>query len=158
MTYTVLFVCAGNVGRSPLAEVMARRLLAESLGVEDGEVEARGIRVLSAGTEAPAGILTSRRGVGLAEEIGITMAPRPAQRLTKEMASGADVIFGMDAGHVEHLSRWGFGDKTELLDPRSGEIPDPRRRDMAFFRDVRDQIAVALSERVPRIITAARPN
>ena len=155
MTYTVLFVCAGNVGRSPLAEAMARRFLAEALRAKDSDLEVRGIRVLSAGIEAPEGIQTSGRGVELAEEIGIAMVASPARRLTKGMAVGADVIFGMDAGQVEYLSQWGFGEKTELLDPHGGEIPDPRRQDTAFFRDVRDQIALALSERVPQILIAA---
>lgn len=134
---------------------MTRRLLAESLGAEDGEVEARGIRVLSAGTEAPTGIVTSGRGVELAKEIGIAMVPSPARRLTKEMAGEADVIFGMDTDHLQYLSEWGFGEKTELLDPRGREIPDPRRHDMAFFRNVREEIASALSVRVPQIIAAA---
>ena len=80
MTYTVLFVCAGNVGRSPLAEAIARRLLAESLNVGDDQLESYGLRVLSAGTEAPEGIETSSRGVTLAAEIGIVMNRRPARR------------------------------------------------------------------------------
>lgn len=155
MTYAVLFVCAGNVGRSPLAEAMAKRLLAEALDVEDNELESCGIRVLSAGTLAPDGIETSSRGVALAEEIGITMERHPARRLTGELADAVDVIFGMDGSHVEHLALMGYANKTELLNPDGLDIPDPRHQDWAFFRAVREQIGRALLARVPEILTAA---
>lgn len=93
LTYDVLFVCAGNIGRSPLAEVMARRFLAQALGVGDDELEANGIRVLSASTLAPPGVQASARATSVAKEIGITIGKHPSRRLNKEMAAEADVIF-----------------------------------------------------------------
>ncbi len=155
MTYTVLLVCAGNVGRSPLAEVMARRFLAEGMGVDDGELEANGIRVLSAGTLAPPGVQASARAATVAEEIGITMGVHPSQRIDQQMAGEADVIFCMDGTVLDQLVRMGLGAKSELLDPSGNPIPDPRGKDLDFYRTVRDTIAVALTQRVPEILADA---
>ena len=96
MTYTVLLLCTGNVGRSPLAEAMARRFLAEALDIGDDELEAHGIHVLSAGTLAPPGVQASARAAAVAEEIGIAIGPHASQRLTGPMVREADVIFCMD--------------------------------------------------------------
>jgi protein-tyrosine phosphatase len=145
----------GNIGRSPLAEVMARRFLAEALDVGDGELEENGIRVLSAGTLAPPGVQASARASSVAEEIGITIGEHPSERLTEQMGREADVIFCMDAAHLEHVGRLGFANKAELLDPDGREIPDPRHQDLDFYRHVRDHIAGALQRRVPQILADA---
>lgn len=155
MTYTVLFVCTGNVGRSPLAEVMARRFLAEALGVEDGELEGRGLRVFSAGTLAPPDVPASVRATAVAGEIGIAIGRHASERLTGTMAGEADLIYCMDATQIEHLARLGFAAKAALLDPDGLAIPDPRHQDLDFYRKVRDRIAAALQRRIPQILEGA---
>ena len=50
---SVLFVCTGNTCRSPLAEALCKRMLADRLGCEPGELEARGFVVRSGGDGAP---------------------------------------------------------------------------------------------------------
>ena len=49
--FSVLFVCTGNVCRSPVAELVTRRLLADNFGPE----EATRFAVSSAGTHAAVG-------------------------------------------------------------------------------------------------------
>lgn len=155
MTYRVLFVCAGNVGRSPLAEVVARRLLSQALGVTDEELESTGIDVRSAGTLAPPGVPASLRSAAVAEEIGITMGPHPSQRLEEGIVARSDVIYCMDGTQLDFLARLDWGDKAELLDLDGEAIPDPRGQDLDFYRQVRDRIRVALERRLPRILADA---
>lgn len=156
VTYNVLFICTGNVGRSPLAEVIARRYLAEASGVRDDELEAQGIRVFSAGTHAPPGVQASARAAAIAEEIGIPMGVHPSQRLDEETHIRADLVYCMDQTQIDYLAGVGLGDKAELLDPDGREIPDPRGQDLNFYREVRGLIVSALRRRLPEILAAAR--
>ena len=48
--FRVLIVCTGNQCRSPMAEGILSRLLADELGVRPRDLIDRGIHVLSAGT------------------------------------------------------------------------------------------------------------
>ena len=73
MTYTVLFLCTGNIGRSPLAAALARHKMARALGTEGPSLEETGIFVLSAGTLAPEGMTASPRGVAVAAEHGVDL-------------------------------------------------------------------------------------
>lgn len=52
---TILFVCSGNTCRSPMAEGIARQLLARKLNVSEGELERKGLSVMSAGSFAMPG-------------------------------------------------------------------------------------------------------
>jgi protein-tyrosine phosphatase len=122
------------------------------LGVDDGDLESYGIRVESAGTKAPPGLLTSARASRVAGEIGVAMDRKPARRLTKEIAGAADLILGMEPSHLDHLAQWGFAERSALLDPDGVTVPDPRFHNVAFFRQVRDQIVRAVRYWVPSIL------
>ncbi|QGZ52506.1 low molecular weight phosphatase family protein [Streptomyces sp. QHH-9511] len=89
---TVLFICTGNVHRSPLAE----RLLAARLP------EAR---VGSAGTMAQhiMGMHPATRSV--LEQLGGDGAGFTSRRLTPELVSEADLVLGLDREHRETAVR-----------------------------------------------------
>ncbi|MFF9869584.1 low molecular weight phosphatase family protein [Streptomyces sp. NPDC013953] len=89
---TILFVCTGNVHRSPLAE----RLLATRLP------EAR---VGSAGTMAQpiTGMHPATRSV--LEELGGSGAGFTSRRLTPELVAEADLVLGFDREHRETAVR-----------------------------------------------------
>ncbi len=65
--FSILVLCAGNIGRSPLAEMMLRSALASALGWTEAEMQSQGVVVTSAGTEAPEGHAASDRGVAFAD-------------------------------------------------------------------------------------------
>jgi protein-tyrosine phosphatase len=79
----VLFVCAGNICRSPFAEALARRLAAE-----------RGLDVefASAGEIAWDGDRCPGDAVAAAKEHGVDLSAHRAQRLTAERTSSADKV------------------------------------------------------------------
>lgn len=155
MTYTVLFLCTGNIGRSPLAAALGRHKLAGALGIKNQSLEESGILVRSAGTHAPEGMAASPRGAAVAAEHGVSLTGHVSTRLTIPMAEEADRIFCMDAAQVAYVGSLGVHRPVELLDPAGNDIPDPHGQDLDFFRNVAGQIAAALDERLPEILEEA---
>lgn len=91
-----VFVCFGNIMRSPMAERLFRRSLAEH-GIE-------GIQVKSAGIHATPGSEAHPRSKVAARELGLPLDDHRSQLLTAPMVEDAEVIFAMD-----------FQNKAELL-------------------------------------------
>jgi len=123
---SVLFVCLGNICRSPLAEGVFLHLVAES-GVAD-EIE-----VDSAGTGAwHVGERPDPRSLEVAERHGIEL-PGHARRVGEEDFHRFDRIVAMDRSNLsdlESLRPAGSEATLELLrdhdpDPGDGEVPDP---------------------------------
>ena len=121
----ILFVCYGNICRSPMAEYIMRNLVREA-GLE-GQ-----FRISSAAT--------SREEVGnsvypLAQkklsEHGISCAGQMARQLQNRDYDEYDLLIGMDRSNLREMYRicgGDFDDKMHLLlefAGRSGEIPDP---------------------------------
>ena len=94
---SLLFVCYGNIMRSPMAEALMLRAMNEA-GCRDK------IAVASAGLHAKAGREVHPWALEAAAAMGISLADHRAKLLTKEMVNRADCIFAMD-----------FQNKVELL-------------------------------------------
>ena len=87
--FTVLFVCTGNVCRSPLAELLLRQ-----------SINTPSITTLSAGTQALVGHQMPEIQQDIAAQIGVE-APEEhrAQQLTLQHVESADLILGMERQH-----------------------------------------------------------
>lgn len=123
----VLFVCTGNICRSPLAEGVLRQRARER-GVE-GRVLAD-----SAGTGAwHIGEPPDPRSVDVATRNGVPLEGR-ARRVTDEDLHEFDLVVAMDRSHLRHLEgmkdRVGGEAVLALMrdfdpDPGDGQVPDP---------------------------------
>ena len=96
--FRVLFVCTGNLCRSPYGEVLTRHLLRTALG----GVGAEGFDVASAGTQAVVG--SPMHPVTRAELApwgldGAESEAFVARQLTSSIAEGADLILGATLWH-----------------------------------------------------------
>lgn len=116
----LLFVCSGNICRSPMAEYIARRH-AEASGM-DAVVRSAGTLGL---TDRPA----EPKMIAVAAEIGLDLTPHVCQPMTDELAEWADHIYVMEYGHHAHLEEFhpASQGKVELLGRYDGvaEIADP---------------------------------
>jgi len=82
IVHTILFVCTGNLCRSPMAAGIAKRYLADRLGVDEAQLQRAGYRVLSAGTAALEGTPASPEAVEVMKELGIDISSHRSQALT----------------------------------------------------------------------------
>ena len=133
MAVRVLFVCMGNICRSPLAEA-AFRAEAERIGL-DAETDSAGTGGWHAG-EPP-----DRRAIAAAARNGVDISGMRARQVTREDFVRFDEIVALDEGNLAHLQRMapteGLAGLSLLLDhvpERKGEaVADPYYGDDAHF-------------------------
>jgi protein-tyrosine phosphatase len=89
--FSVLFVCTGNICRSPTAEALARRELDRYPGVP--------IQVSSAGSHALEGNPAASRSMLAASTRGASLERHFARELTRRRVRAADLILCMAAEH-----------------------------------------------------------
>ena len=94
----LLFVCHGNICRSPMAEFVMKDLLRKA-GRDDMSVESAALHTDELGSDIHYG--TRRK---LAEQ-GVPFTPRAAWLLTPAKAAEYDLIVGMDRYNMADLNR-----------------------------------------------------
>ena len=134
----VLFVCSGNICRSPMAAEYARHRAsrkglshlvgasAGTLGIEDAPASAAAIRTL--------------------QEAGLDLSAHRSRGLTDADVRSSDLIIGMTHDHLEHVARCHAGGQEERwllrafesgVDPRRAapELADPIGKPIEFYRE-----------------------
>jgi len=123
---SILFVCLGNICRSPLAEGVFR-------AVVEGRGLSAGFRLDSAGTGGwHAGSAPDPRSTAIAARYGIDISGQKARKVLPDDFRDFELILGMDRSNVDDLKRLappGTRDRVHLfLDYASGrirDVPDP---------------------------------
>lgn len=92
----LLFVCKGNICRSPFAERLMARLSAEGGGA---------IRCTSAGFGATRDARSPDAAQAAARAFGVSLDDHRAQPLTPELMAAADLVIVNEWEHVERLRR-----------------------------------------------------
>ncbi len=136
---TILFVCTGNVCRSPMAEGLLRHT-----------TRGRGdFRILSAGVGAIDGQPPSSHATRALRELGVDISGQRSRMLTADVVQQADYIFGMTHGHVDAITLLypQAAEKTFLLrefddtlDIFEKDISDPIGGSYEVYLACRDQI------------------
>ena len=125
MKKRLLFVCHGNICRSPMAEMVMKRLVREA-----GRSEQFEIASAATSTEEIGNPVYSPARRKLAEH-GISCDGKTARQITREDYLYYDVIIAMDRNNLRNLRRL-LGEDTEhkirlLMDytNRPGDVADP---------------------------------
>jgi len=145
----ICFVCSGNICRSPIAEVVLRRL------AQDARLDHL-IEVDSAGTgDWHIGEQADRRALAVLDRAGFDGSEHRARQFDPRWFLRRDLVVALDRGHLRTLRSWAANDTERqrihllrsfdpALPPHSAgselDVPDPYYDGVSAFADVLDLI------------------
>lgn len=133
---SLLFVCKGNICRSPFAEAIARKHVSDGFPIS----------CVSAGIDVRVSEPCPHETLAAAERFGIDLSGHRSRRIDEGLVAGADMILTMEAWQNRCL-RKAFPEhrKKMFLLPLFEENP-PGRPDAVHLLNIRDPYGRSLGE------------
>ena len=144
----VIFVCSGNICRSPMGEALLKHAIAAT--PKDDPV--RNLEICSAGTSTADGIMPSAHSIKALEKVGIDISSYRSTALTQKLIDEAFAVFAMDFSHID-VMKSAFDNLPKRLfrvldmadNTNRRDVPDPYGGDLPEYLEVRDDIASSIS-------------
>lgn len=129
----LVFICSGNICRSPLAEIVAKDA---------------GIDSVSYGLHTRGGDKADPRAIAFAESIGLSLEEHVTQNIKDYQAKPGDLLVGMEPKHNREMEQL-FGLETPMtlaglwLESPRPYIHDPHNTNPKFFESCERQVTDA---------------
>ncbi|MBN1542337.1 low molecular weight protein arginine phosphatase [candidate division KSB1 bacterium] len=153
--FQIVFVCSGNICRSPMAEALLKHLWPADCR--------ENVHICSAGTLGIFSVPADSHAVTTLAEWGLDLSRHRSQGLRDSLVNTSDLFLVMEAEHREWMEQV-FPDsagKVHLLCEyaRDGaiaeddrDIPDPVGLDLDVFRKIRDRIRDEIERILPDLL------
>ncbi len=151
----ILFVCTGNTCRSPMAEVVCRKLLADELHCLTSQLPEKGIEIASAGIAADFGSPASTDAVVLLNQEDVDLSQHRSQPLTEQLLDQADYVFTMTGHHRDVVlhHRADLEEQTFVLGVHGRDIPDPIGAGPEVYRQCKEAIVAGIKNHLDKLIS-----
>jgi protein-tyrosine phosphatase len=150
---TILFVCTGNSCRSPMAEGLFKKNLAEKLHCPVDRLEEKGYTVISAGMLGIVGFPASIEAVRACAAKGIDISRCRSRGLSKHLIEQSDIVFALARVHRDAVVEISpeAADKCLLLE-QNADIPDPIGQSQATYDNCAEMIDRAVRKRIGELV------
>jgi protein-tyrosine phosphatase len=150
--FLIVFVCTGNTCRSPLAEALCKKLLAEQLDCTTAELAEHGFLVVSAGLAAIIGGGAAPEAIQVAQEFGADLSGHRTRPLVREIADMADCLITMTQVHLLTIASQYYeaAGACRLLRTDALDVPDPIGCEMEVYR----HCAAEIQEQLRPLVSA----
>jgi protein-tyrosine-phosphatase len=148
----LLFVCAGNTSRSPMAQALCNDEILRRLGLSAGQFGVAPVHAVSAGLTAQAGRPFSETSLSTLRALGVVPHEHSSREVTPELVKQAERIYCMTRAQCATLASW-FPEATHkigCLDPQ-GDIEDPSGQDLAAFQSLGIRLKLLVRDRVSEL-------
>lgn len=128
MVKKILFICSGNMGRSPIAEALFNKIANDDFIAS------------SAGTNTKNGRLAGPDTIKIMREYGIDLSKHKTRQLDENMLKESDYVICMGKNHLEFLLNNfpKYKDKYSTL--REIDIADPYKAKYEVYKIVANDI------------------
>jgi protein-tyrosine phosphatase len=130
----LIFICSGNICRSPLAEYVAKNC---------------GAPAISFGLHCRGGDPADSRAITFAKTLNIDLTPHLTQNISTYIPQAGDLLVGMEPRHAQELEHL-FGARVPItlaglwLEKKQAYIHDPYNANSEFFDWCEHQVALAI--------------
>jgi len=145
--FLVVFVCTGNICRSPMAEGILKDLVLDEFEKRSQVIP---VEIMSAGVLAMEGNPASRFAIEVSAQHGINLNFHRSRHITENLVKRADLILTMDESHTEYIRfNWQnieyvyelkkFG-REKIPENTSSDIMDPIGLDIETYEEIFNEL------------------